>query len=60
VCSFDWVSVGAGPDRTFFNFNLAARIVSSVLTGLLILRFFCDLSRSAARGDLPHSRLAEV
>jgi omega-6 fatty acid desaturase (delta-12 desaturase) len=44
---------------TLWNFNLAGRIVCSVLTGLLVLRFFVIYHDQQHEAILPHSRLAE-
>lgn len=44
---------------TVWNFNLAGRIVCSVMTGLLILRFFVIYHDQQHHAILPKSRLAE-
>ena len=44
---------------TLWNFHLAAKLVCSVLTGLLILRFFVIYHDQQHQAILPHSRLAE-
>jgi len=44
---------------TLVNFHLAGRIVCSLLTGLLILRFFVIYHDQQHLAILPHSRLAE-
>src|SRR5277367_3814808 len=45
---------------TLWNFNLAGRIVCSLLTGLLVLRFFVIYHDQQHEAILPHSRLAEA
>lgn len=44
---------------TLWNFDLAGKIVCSVLAGLLILRFFVIYHDQQHQAILPHSRLAE-
>lgn len=45
---------------TIWNIHLAAKIVCSVLAGLLILRFFVIYHDQQHHAILPHSRLAEI
>lgn len=45
---------------TLWNFDLAGRIVCSLLSGLLILRFFVIYHDQQHHAILPHSRLAET
>lgn len=51
--------LGAAMTGTFWNFNLAGRIFCSVLSGLLILRFFVIYHDQQHEAILPNSRLAE-
>jgi omega-6 fatty acid desaturase (delta-12 desaturase) len=44
---------------TVWNFNLAAKIVCSIFSGLLILRFFVIYHDQQHEAILPHSKLAE-
>lgn len=44
---------------TLWNFHPIARVVCSVLTGLLVLRFFVIYHDQQHQAILPHSRLAE-
>lgn len=45
---------------TLWNFHLAARVVCSFLSGLLILRFFVLYHDQQHHAILPHSRVAEA
>src|SRR4051812_45683359 len=45
---------------TVWNVHLAAKLVCSVLTGLLFLRLFVIYHDQQHRAILPHSRLAEA
>lgn len=45
---------------TFWNFHLAGRVICSLLTGLLILRFFVIYHDQQHQAILPRSRLAEA
>jgi len=45
---------------TLFNFHLAGKIVCSLFTGLLVLRFFVIYHDQQHEAILSHSRLAEV
>src|SRR4051794_14364703 len=45
---------------TIWNFHLAAKIVCSLLTGMLFLRLFVIYHDQQHRAILPNSRLAEM
>jgi acyl-lipid omega-6 desaturase (Delta-12 desaturase) len=55
--TFLWLAAIAG---TLWNFNLAAKIVSSIFAGLLLLRLFVIYHDQQHHAILPKSRLAKI